>query len=352
MHVTQPWRTGAPWRLAASLLALGVALAPAARAGADDPQPQRGGIPEQQPVTPDLAAAGVLHNQLVWPEQAGQPASTMVTSQDFAGTTIDTRAADDFIIGGTAAWEVTQVDVIGVYFDYGAGVDATVEAVTIQFYLDDGGRPGPLLYSAPLQPSDATRPTGSFSVLLTPSIGLGSGASYWVSVQAQKTNSRGQWMWMDRKAVFESTRPAQWIMPGGSGSCTVWTVLSQCVEGGGPDLRFALTGNVLADTRVAPILTRLEPGFGANRDISLTIRGANFAAGATVSFGGNVLTPQVLEPGRIVVVVPAALVAAYPQTTSVTVINQAPCLNGNCTSNALPFRIANYIYLPTTGRGS
>ncbi len=72
-------------------------------------------------------------------------------------------------------------------------------------------------------------------------------------------------------------------------------------------------------------------------DLALTINGSNFVAGATVTFGGTVLTPTALTATQLAVLVPRA---AFTTGTvlAVTASNIAP---GGGRSNALQFTVNN-----------
>ncbi len=75
-----------------------------------------------------------------------------------------------------------------------------------------------------------------------------------------------------------------------------------------------------------PVITRLSPPLAltCNADLTyLTITGSNFAAGATVNFGSNILTPVSITANTITVTIPAAELTAAA-TIPVTVSNPAP----------------------------
>lgn len=75
-----------------------------------------------------------------------------------------------------------------------------------------------------------------------------------------------------------------------------------------------------------PVVTRLSPPLaltGSTDLTQLTITGSNFAAGATVNFGSNILTPVSITSNTITVTIPAAELTAAA-TIPVTVSNPAP----------------------------
>lgn len=69
-----------------------------------------------------------------------------------------------------------------------------------------------------------------------------------------------------------------------------------------------------------PIISSLSPStvIEGSSDLTLTITGSNFATGATVSFGGNALTPISSSSTQLVVTVPASLLTT-PSQVNVTV---------------------------------
>jgi trimeric autotransporter adhesin len=88
-----------------------------------------------------------------------------------------------------------------------------------------------------------------------------------------------------------------------------------------------------------PVITRLSPPLAltGSTDLTyLTITGSNFAAGATVNFGSNILTPVSITSNIITVTIPAAELTAAA-TIPVTVSNPAPQAG---TSSSLSFLIA------------
>jgi peptidoglycan/xylan/chitin deacetylase (PgdA/CDA1 family) len=75
-----------------------------------------------------------------------------------------------------------------------------------------------------------------------------------------------------------------------------------------------------------PVITQLSPPLAltGSTDLTyLTITGSNFATGATVNFGSNILTPVSISSNTITVTIPAAELTAAA-TIPVTVSNPAP----------------------------
>jgi peptidoglycan/xylan/chitin deacetylase (PgdA/CDA1 family)/uncharacterized protein YjdB len=89
-----------------------------------------------------------------------------------------------------------------------------------------------------------------------------------------------------------------------------------------------------------PAITRLSPPLAltGSADLAyLTIMGSNFATGATVNFGSNILIPASITTNAITVTIPAAELKSAA-TVAVSVSNPAPHA---ATSTALPFLITS-----------
>jgi peptidoglycan/xylan/chitin deacetylase (PgdA/CDA1 family)/uncharacterized protein YjdB len=89
-----------------------------------------------------------------------------------------------------------------------------------------------------------------------------------------------------------------------------------------------------------PVITRLSPPLAltGSADLTyLTIMGSNFAIGATVNFGSNILTPATIASNTITVKIPAAELKSAA-TVAVSVSNPAPQA---ATSTTLPFLITS-----------
>jgi len=89
-----------------------------------------------------------------------------------------------------------------------------------------------------------------------------------------------------------------------------------------------------------PVITRLSPPLAltGSADLAyLTIVGSNFATGATVNFGSNILTPASITSNTITVTIPEAELKSAA-TVAVSVSNPAPQA---ATSTTLPFLITS-----------
>ena len=89
-----------------------------------------------------------------------------------------------------------------------------------------------------------------------------------------------------------------------------------------------------------PVITRLSPPLaltGSAEMTYLTIMGSNFATGATVNFGSNILIPASITATTITVTIPAAELKSAA-TVAVSVSNPAPQA---ATSTTLPFLITS-----------
>ncbi len=113
-------------------------------------------------------------------------------------------------------------------------------------------------------------------------------------------------------------------------------VMSYQVTHGGL-LRLSVTYSGLLAPNPRPQIQSLTPSGGplSNSAFALTVNGSAFASGATVSFGGTVLTPASIAPNLVTVTVAAGLVTTAGVRT-VTISNPAP---GGGPSNALPFLV-------------
>jgi hypothetical protein len=336
-------RLGRAWQL---LLLLTLAWFPASRAVAGNPPPPAPGVqaPPSGPA-PAAPAAGqaTLYDQFDSPSTAGS------VSQDSTDNRYDTRAADDFFVTtGSNSWLINAVEVVG-FFSGGSGAK-TVSSVNIVFYTDSAGKPGYPLFSLSSNPTSGTDSTGNFLLPLSPAVGLASDANYWVTVQGVQSTS---WLWYWRKRTPQSLAQAVWRNPNdgfGSG-CKDWTLITICFGNTGQDLLFRLYGD-LSSNHVTPILISLDPNHAFNRTFTLTANGAGFANGAVLNWTlGNTqqFTTTFSNAGRLSATIPAASVATYGATVSVSVTNPGPCA-GSCTSNTLTFSVSNPLLLPLVRR--
>ena len=191
-----------------------------------------------QAVKPFAATAGTLYNN------TGTDSGLGIVSQNFESSfdIYDSQIADDFKVPKFRKWNITEIDITGVYFN-GSG-PAQSEHVTI--YKDASGKPGAVAadYS---ELTGLDNGSGSFTITL-PKTTLKSG-TYWLSVFANMDFSLGgEWAWEN---FLETVRnPAQWQNPGdgfGTG-CTTWGQENVCVPDGQGDNFFVLKGK----SRLAP----------------------------------------------------------------------------------------------------
>ena len=167
-----------------------------------------------------------------------------IVSQNFSATfsaTYDAAGADDFLVPAGAIWNVTGMDVTGVYFN-GSG-PATSEVIT--FYKDSKGKPGKMLGKP--HTVTCTDSAGSFACSVKQKIDNSAGtkkARYWVSIVANLNFSAGgEWGWVENTVTHND--PGKWQNPGGGFGtvCTTWTDTSTCIPtAGADDFAFELTG--------------------------------------------------------------------------------------------------------------
>jgi peptidoglycan/xylan/chitin deacetylase (PgdA/CDA1 family)/uncharacterized protein YjdB len=89
-----------------------------------------------------------------------------------------------------------------------------------------------------------------------------------------------------------------------------------------------------------PVIARLSPPLALTGSANLnylTITGSNFATGATVNFGSNILTPVSITSNAITVTIPAAELKSAA-TVAVSISNPAPQA---ATSTTLPFLVTS-----------
>jgi hypothetical protein len=174
-------------------------------------------------------------------DQYNNPGAAATGSQDFeAGLeAYDDQTADDFAIPAAQNWQVTEVDVQGVYFN-GAGPAASFNVV---FYTNSGTLPSTPVYTA--TGLAYTNTSGNFVIPLTSPANLTGGATYWVSVQArQDFATNGQFGWQDR--TVQSTSGAAFRNAGGGFACSSsnWVLKTTCVTTTDPDQVFRLVGTI------------------------------------------------------------------------------------------------------------
>jgi hypothetical protein len=171
--------------------------------------------------------------------QLANDSGVATVSQNFESgyDTYDSQGGDSFYVPTGHVWTVTQVNVVGVYFN-GAG---PAVSENVFFYKNNAGVPGDLIAEfANVHGVDSG--TGSFQIHLPGSLIFKHG-SYWVSVQANLDfGTAGEWGW--ETASVQRRLPAAWQNPpdGFGSGCTTWGALSTCLPGTGVDYLFALRG--------------------------------------------------------------------------------------------------------------
>jgi hypothetical protein len=184
-------------------------------------------------VAPAGDAAGVLYSQ------NGQDSGVSIVSQAFESCfdLYDVQAADDFVVPAGQAWEVSEVDVTGAYFN-GSG---PADSVNLYFYKDTKGLPGALVAAFYALHGDF----GSGSFAVQPQGKAKLKGHLWASVQVLMTFSAGgEWGWESQTAIVN--RPAVWQNPGGgfNTGCTTWTPERRCFVGAAGDQMFTIKGKV------------------------------------------------------------------------------------------------------------
>jgi subtilisin-like proprotein convertase family protein len=176
--------------------------------------------------------------------QTGTAPFVGINSQKFepANAAFDNQAADDFTVPAGPAWQVTQVNVGGVYFN-GPGPAASLN---VTFYNNSGTNlPGTVVAAF----TNVTTFTGgpNFNITLPSAVSLPGGATYWVSVQVnQNFTPAGQWGWN----TFGTTNigfERAWQNPGGGFGtpCTNWGYgATGCGVGTSRNHSFAIIGNI------------------------------------------------------------------------------------------------------------
>ncbi len=195
-----------------------------------------------------VGAQAVLYDQTDTPDP-----SFRILSQDFldAGLDgVDSFAADDFVVPANQIWQITSVEVLGIYDGNG---DHTPPSVNVFFYSTSITLPTstPLITVTNVVPTGL--PSSNFTITLSSPATLSTGA-YWLSVQANMfyTGPSGQRQWLWRERLAQANNRAAWKNPGGQanlGKCIDWGV----VDGGcfpeadnSPDLLFRLNGTALS----------------------------------------------------------------------------------------------------------
>lgn len=168
-----------------------------------------------------------------------------VPSSNFGGTVYDSAAVDDFVVPSTAGeWWLCEIDVTGAYVDG----SSAAQSVTVTFYKDRRGKPGPILGNGyDTFVIACTDTNGSFACPLpfkkghNLAVRVRAGHRYWVSVVANCTGSCTGWGWTENTIVQND--PAMWENPGNgyATGCAAWQQLASCGFGSA-DFAFSLKG--------------------------------------------------------------------------------------------------------------
>ena len=164
------------------------------------------------------------------------------------------QAADDFIIPAGPDLIIDNVDIIGVGFNGGLGVNCGGATVSLEVYANAGGSPGALLFSesfdgATVDPDN----DGSFNLPSTTCPPLPPG-TYWLSVvPTMPFGGCGQWGWT---GSTDNLAPAgyQFQDPGGltGNPCVSWgdggTTCGIVLAGDGLAFRMELAASAVVPT--------------------------------------------------------------------------------------------------------
>jgi hypothetical protein len=194
---------------------------------------------------PSVASRGHFVQALIRPsrgatlwDQTGHDSGIGIVSQNFESTfdAYDCQSADDFVVPPGTKWRVSEVDVIGTYFN-GSGA---AESENVVFYKDRHGKPDGIVaqYNAIVGGDH----WGTFTFDLGTGVRLKPG-HYWLSIQTNQIfNKDGEWGW-EASADVVDTRSV-WRDPGGAfvPGCSDWTTQTDCFDYGQGDQMFALKG--------------------------------------------------------------------------------------------------------------
>jgi hypothetical protein len=171
-------------------------------------------------------------SSLLWDQtqnfNLGQPIISVNTDNG------DTAAADDFTVPSGQTWQLSEVDVLGAYFN-GSG-PATSEVVT--FYKNKRKRPG-VIQAGPFT-IKCDGATGVFFCTLPKTVKLKSGA-WWVSVVANcNFDTCGQWGWTTNTRV--QGNQANYRSSFAGSRCPNFKTVRYCLKGGSVDMAFQMWG--------------------------------------------------------------------------------------------------------------
>lgn len=236
--------------------------------------------PEGGFTTPSGSA--VLYDQIV------DFGGSAITSQNFldpVNDVADNQAADDFTVTDPEGWDVTHVDVAGVY------TLGPADSVNVWFYEDSAGSPGTEVCSySNLGYSDPFGQSGNLEIELSTECTLAAG-TYWVSVQINMAFAvGGQWYWAEVATQFGNA--SQWQNPpdGFGTGCTTYMPRASCgIEFTGPDLAFAILGRVNEPRATFAVDKEYSDGNTSEVDVMLECNtGLPLQQPATISPGDGV----------------------------------------------------------------
>lgn len=162
----------------------------------------------------------------------------------------DEYLADDFTVPAGHTWKVKEVDTTGFYY-VGVG---PASSVNVLFWKNKHNLPGAKAVECDNLTPKSGLDTGSFHIKLPKSCkvhlkGGASGATYWVTVQANLAglNSSGYWAWMQNVNVANNAGAGYYYGGGNSvfdPQCLQqFETIQDCWNAAGPvDLAFALLG--------------------------------------------------------------------------------------------------------------
>jgi hypothetical protein len=192
------------------------------------------GSSETTPVLP----TGTLYDQSVG-DYNGEFASFV--SSDFSEAVV----ADDFFVPPNLVWDIDSVSAGGKF----SGTNQAA-SFNIFFYADSSGVPGALIATCTYsniaysqRPGDPVSSMFSFQLPTACSLAGGvAGSTYWMSVQANFSDSNNLWYWYQRSA--ESGNPGAVQYPASIYSqCRTWSSIEPCIDSQHPDVTFALMGS-------------------------------------------------------------------------------------------------------------
>lgn len=185
--------------------------------------------------------------------------SAALSSEAFADEPFyDSLVADDFFVPAGSTWTIDMVSPFGSYFS-GSGTPVPATSFNVSFYYGSTGAPELVIptcvYSGR---SYSTRYQAELKTYFDIGLGLPcvlpggtTGASYWVSVQANMAPST-DWGWQERYAQTGSPGHIEYPFGAGGEACRSWSLKTDCVGAfaeAHPDQCFALDGS-------APIIFR------------------------------------------------------------------------------------------------